>query len=460
MAAARGYDPSAATRRRRNRAPVAERIAATLVLSLFGVPGASFAISLNGSDFQVSSYTTTGQYHPHVASDSSGNFVVVWQSLGSAGTDSYGYSVQGQRYNAGGSPNGGQFQVNSDTPGNQFYPSVASDPAGDFTVVWYNDSEIFVKGQRYGASGSPSGGEFQVGSYAPGSGVLSVVSSVASDSKGDFVVAWHSNGSPGNDTSDLSVQGERYSAGGAAIGGQFQVNTYTTSFQSSPDVASDANGNFVVVWESNGSAGTDASLTSIQGQRYAANGSAIGGQFQVNSYTSLTQLTPAVASDSKGNFIVVWGSDGSPGTDTSSYSIQGQRYNASGAALGAQFQVNTYTTGTQFYPSVASDSFGDFVVAWSSVSGTGPPATLEGQAFSASGAPIGSEFQVNTYTTGEAVQSSVASDSAGKNIVVVWSSAGGFSIRGQRFLPEPSRAQGLGAVLAMAVWLAHRRTAN
>jgi hypothetical protein len=48
------------------------------------------------------------------------------------------------------------------------------------------------------------------------------------------------------------------------VGSQFQVDTYTTSFQSSPSVAAEADGDFVVVWVS----GSDASDYSNQGQRY------------------------------------------------------------------------------------------------------------------------------------------------------------------------------------------------
>jgi len=41
-----------------------------------------------GSEFQVNSYTTGGQRLPSVASDAAGHFVVVWQSNGSSGSDS------------------------------------------------------------------------------------------------------------------------------------------------------------------------------------------------------------------------------------------------------------------------------------------------------------------------------------------------------------------------------------
>src|SRR4030095_6061477 len=76
----------------------------------------------------------------------------------------------------------------------------------------------------------------------------------------------------------------------------------------------------------------------------------LGPEFQANTYTTSSQIQPAVGSDGLGNFVVVWASDGCDGTDTDDWSVQGQRYDASGTPLGAQFQVNTFTTGFQTYP--------------------------------------------------------------------------------------------------------------
>ena len=81
-----------------------------------------------------------------------------------------------------------------------------------------------------------------------------------------------------------------------------------------------------MVWESNGSAGSDASGLSVQGQTYDASGAPIGGQFQVDTYTTSNQRLPAVSTDSAGHLVVVWTSFGSAGSDTSGESVQGQRY--------------------------------------------------------------------------------------------------------------------------------------
>jgi len=139
---------------------------------------------------------------------------------------------------------------------------------------------------------------------------------------------WDSNSSSGTDTSYRSIQGQRYASDGSTRGAEFQVNTYTTSDQEYPSVATDVDGDFVVVWHSFGSSGTDASLHSIQGQRYLSEGTALGAEFQVNSYTTNSQRTPSVAAEADGSFVVAWAS-GQPFASDSS--IQAQRYSVAAA---------------------------------------------------------------------------------------------------------------------------------
>ena len=44
----------------------------------------------------------------------------------------------------------------------------------------------------------------------------------------------------------------------------------------------------------------------------------------------------------------------------------GQQYSSLGLPVGGEFRVNTYTTGDQSYPDIAMDQNGDFVVTWAS----------------------------------------------------------------------------------------------
>ncbi len=65
-----------------------------------------------------------------VATAPGGEFMVVWVSPNSAGSDSDGTSVQAQRFDAAGVMSGGQFQVNTATAGNQNQAEVAIDGSG------------------------------------------------------------------------------------------------------------------------------------------------------------------------------------------------------------------------------------------------------------------------------------------------------------------------------------------
>jgi len=398
----------------------------------------------NGPEFQINTYSTSGQQRPSVAVAGQGRFVVVWQSDGSSGSDT-GWSIQGQRYDANGAADGVEFQINTYSTNNQLFPAVAMNDSGNFVVVWESrgsngtDTSFFsIQGQRFDASGDPMGGEFQVNTYTTS---YQLQPAVAMDPSGNFVVVWESDGSSGTDTSFFSIQGQLYDADGATVGGQFQINTYSTNDQLVPSVAMNEQGDFIVLWESDGSSGSDADW-SIQGQRFDASGLPVGSEFQVNSYTTGVQRLPSVASNLQGDFVAVWSSNGSSGTDTDWYSVQGQRYDSSGAPLGAQFEVNSYTTHDQTEPSVASDDSNSFVVLWQSRGSSGSDTnsfSIQGQRYRADGLPVDGEFQVNTYTTDGQILPAVAVDGPG-NFVVAWTSYGSggsdtesYSIQGQRY---------------------------
>lgn len=143
---------------------------------------------------------------------------------------------------------------------------------------------------------------------------------------------------------------------GQPVGNEFPVNTYFSGQQAVPDIAMDAVGNVVVVWQSDGQ---DGDGLGIFGQRFDAVGNPLGGEFQVNAYTPGDQAFPVVASDANGNFVVVWQSDGQDGDGLG---VFGRRYDLFGNQFGVEFQVNTYTTGDQRHPDVASDANGNIII--------------------------------------------------------------------------------------------------
>jgi hypothetical protein len=384
-----------------------------------------------GPEFRVNTFITGTQAAPFARYDPSGNFVVVWRSTGQDGS---GDGIFGQRYSGAGAPLGPEFRINTFTTSSQARASVATDPSGGFVVVWQGQGNqdgagAGIFGQRFAGTGAPLGPEFRVNTYTT---EYQTAPSVASDSAGNFVVAWTSTDQDG---SSDGVYGQRYASVGVPLGPEFLVNTYTTSIQRFPSVASDAAGDFVVVWWSYQQAGSDFG---VFGQRYAATGAPLGTEFRVNSQTLDIQAVSHVASDPSGNFVVVWRSDQQGGWYAD---VFGQRYASTGAPLGPEFRINTYTTSSQFPHAVASDAAGNFVVTWISFGqDDGMYSGVYAQRYASSGVALGPEFRANTFTPDQqgVLGSSVAADPTG-NFVIVWDSKNqdgpGYGVYGQRYSP-------------------------
>ena len=378
---------------------------------------------LLGPEFQVNTYTTGFQGNSAVAADALGNFVVVWSSYLQDGSSR---GVFGQRFNSAGSAVGSEFLVNSYTTSDQAYPAVAADSSGSFVVAWeslgQDGSSYGVFAQQFNSAGSPLGSEVPVNGFTEGQQRRPAV---AASGSGNFVVVWDSFGQDGW---GFGVFGRRYDSAGAPLGSEFQVNTYTANSQWNPAVAADGSGNFVVVWAS---ADQDGSGDGVFGQRFNSVGSPVGSEFPVNTYTTNDQWYPAVAADGSGNFVAVWQSYGQDGEWDG---VFGQRFNSVGSAVGSEFLVNSYTTGGQRRPAVAADGSGNFVVVWVG-EGQNDYGGIFGQRFSLSGGPVGSEFLVNTENTPNQRYPAVAAEVSG-NFVVVWESDGqdgsGYGVFGKR----------------------------
>jgi hypothetical protein len=388
-----------------------------------------------GGEFRVNTYTAQDQDDAAVGMGPDGRFVIAWESPNIDGSND---AVMRQRYAADGAPQGANFQVNTYTDNNQDDVAVAVARDGSFVVVWDSFGQegplgySGVFGQRYDASGNPLGSEFRVNTYTTDDQGLP---SVAIAPNKSFVVVWASrNQVPGGEVETFA---QRFDAAGVPIGGEFQVNTYTAGYQqpvrTGPGVAIDASGNFVVVWTSyDPVGGQDGSFAAVFGQRFSSSGTRLGGEFQVNTYTTNNQVYPTVAMASSGDFVVVWESP----QDGSTYGVFGQRFNASGSPLGAEFQVNTYTTSYQDVATVTADLQGNFVVVWGSNNQDGSGGAIMARRFASNGSARGTEFRVNTYTTNSQQGASIAADGVG-NFTVAWESfpqdGSGRGVFAQRF---------------------------
>ena len=392
-----------------------------ILVSLVGCAGLLFAQTARlGSEFRVNSYTTSYQERPQVSRNDAGAFVVVWQSQLKDGSMR---GIAARRYDASGANQGPEFDVNTYTAGDQLLPSVALDGLGEFVVVWQSEGQDGqyggVFGQRFNSSGAPTGGEFFVNTYTTGD---ERSPAVAKDSSGNFVVIWEDGAGPAGlccfrDGEGSAIYGQRFSNVGVLQGAEFLVNSYTRDYQSYPAVGRADAGNFVVAWSSYGQ---DRSDYGIFGQRYLSSGATSGSEFQANTFTAFSQVSSRVAVNGSGSFVVAWQGYGQDG---SGYGVFAQRFSSTGTKVGSEFRANTYTVGDQKNPAVAIDNSGNFVIVWQSNLQDGSGTGVFGQRYTSAGAAKGLEFRVNSYTFGSQRFPSVDMDGSG-NFVAAWESVG------------------------------------
>ena len=378
-----------------------------------------------GSEFQVNTYTINHQTYPWVAADTGGDFTVAWASFEQDGSV-LGDGVFERRFSASGAPLAAEFQVNVFTESGQTYPTASAASGGGFVVEWQSFGQdgaangIFAR--FVSSAGAPLGGEFQLNAYT---GDSQRHPSAAARVGANFVVAWDSNGQDG---SGYGVFARRFSSTGAPLASEFQVNSFTPDSQLRPSLAARPNGDFVVAWQG----AFDGSSPGIFARRFSSAGAPIAAELQVNTHTEDGQYRASVAVDADGDFVVAWDS---LFQDGSGYGVFARRFSSAGVALASEFQVNTYTASSQHRSAVAADPAGSFVIVWQSYTQDGSKNGVFARRFSSSGVSLAAEFQVNLRTAEGQGKPSVVIDHG--RFVVAWHSGvqdgSAYGIFAQRF---------------------------
>ena len=350
-----------------------------------------------GGEAFVNQTLAGNQYHPNVTALSDGGYLILWQSDNNDGSS---WAVMGRVYNADGTARSDEFLANRVTSSDQSKAQAVALADGGFLVAWHGQGEDMygygVFGQRFNADGDAIGGEFPLDStrtYGEQNYPF-----LAAGSNGSIIAVWqgHDPASDGywGDGSGWGIFGTRFNLDAnpaAPTGGESQVNTKSAHDQSAPDIATMADGSYIVVWQSAPSRGTgDISSNGIFAQRYTATGQPIGGEFTVNTTLTGDQSKPQVVALDGGGYVVTWHSSTGDGAG---YGIFAQRFDAAGAPVGGEFQVNSGAAGNQYDPQITAltgANAGGFVITWHQDS-----AEVEARVFDAAGNPVGTDLQVN-----------------------------------------------------------------
>lgn len=252
--------------------------------------------------------------------------------------------------------------------------------------------------------------------------VPAVAGVAAGSTAGTFLVVWEST-SPAD---PLGISARFFPKTGLPKGADLLVNKDIYPPQHEPAVASDALGNYVVVW----SVASVSSLNSdIMAQRYKATGTVNGPAFLVNADTlgapqPATDVSPAVAMAADGSFVVSWIRSVPPDVNSQGAppAVMVRRYSKLGAPVGAPAQISTgLVAGNR--PGVCIDTTGRAVVVWTNIDEIRPfePSLLgvSLRRVSPAGAPLDTEFVVATPLSSDS--SAAVACGPGGTFVVAWS---------------------------------------
>lgn len=284
--------------------------------------------------FEILVNTTVSgdQQTPDIAVSSGGTILVVWADGSSAGPDTSGYGIRGRLFNDDGDPLvNSQTQDTADFQVNQVYPNVQRDPAA-----------------------SSDGGDGFVVIWADASGTL--------------------------DPSGFGIAGTLLDSTGGFLSTDFLVNSTTAGNQIAPRVALQPSLGLAAIWtdyslvEDMWESGIRARLLDTTGG-FRVNHTGSDADFQVNTTYDSAQELPTLASDPDGNLLMVW--QDMSATDGSSAQVRARAAAADGTPLafflsdGSDFQVNTTFQWAQHSPVVCN--VGDwFVALWTDESKTVP----------------------------------------------------------------------------------------
>ncbi|HEV7661296.1 MAG TPA: cadherin-like domain-containing protein, partial [Allosphingosinicella sp.] len=139
----------------------------------------------------VNTTIASTQQFPTVAALAGGGYVVAWEDYSASGGDISGNALRAQIFDASGNALGSEFIVNFTTEGDQSRPTIAGLPDGGFVIGWWNQADGVgvneIRAQTFDALGNRRGGEFEVNSDSFGD---QLGPALAVSANGQLVATW------------------------------------------------------------------------------------------------------------------------------------------------------------------------------------------------------------------------------------------------------------------------------
>ncbi|MFN9718521.1 MAG: DUF2341 domain-containing protein, partial [Planctomycetota bacterium] len=274
--------------------------------------------------------------------------------------------------------------------------AIARDAFGNTVIVWSTQNQdgsgYGVFARLFDSFGQPRSSEFRVNEATLGDQFWA---RVAMDAAGGFVVTWTSDAQDGD---GRGIYARRFAANGTALGAEFLVNTTTTADQLNSTIAINKSGDFVIAWEGNG----PGDPSGVFFRRFTSSGTASDAtELRANIAVGIAQRDAQVALDDTGRFVVAW---------EESQKIYFQRFSASAVVEGTRVQVSP-TADACSQPAMAMDGAGNFTIVYRT---DGAIPGISGRGFNADGTQRYTWFQVSS---GDSASASITMSPTGQFLV-------------------------------------------
>jgi hypothetical protein len=295
-----------------------------------------------------------GAGSPKVALDASGNAIAVWTQ-----SDGTRYNVRANRYSAASGTWGTAQLIQTDYSQPADGPQIAVDAAGNAIVVWYQDGDgvlatrYDIWANRYDAATGTWGAASLIETDNTGGGGEGL--HVAIDGSGNAIAVWNQS-----DGTRFNILANRYTTATGAWGTAQLIETDNAGDAGDPRVGFDAAGNAIAVWQQ-----FDGTRWSIFANRYNAATGTWGTAQLIETDNTGPAYIPQVAVDASGNAIAVW-----EHYDGTRYNIVANRYTAATGAWGTAQLIETDDAGGADGPQIAIDAGGNALAVWFQHDGT------------------------------------------------------------------------------------------
>ncbi len=313
-----------------------------------------------GSETPLGLWGESHQLAPALASDPTGG---IWAAWVSHGQDGDGGSIIARHLSCE-FDGGSEILVNESWQGHQADPVIAVAPTGRALLAWTSSpgmnrsAKILVR--LFGTDGEPISREIHV---ADVDGRYENVPSAAAASDGTFAVVF---GVFDEHMKPVGIRMQRLDTDGRRLGREINVSGSVKHSQIEPVISAAPDG-WIVAWLDAESDGSDYGVIA---QRLDRDGAAIGEPFIVNTTTDGLQNGPAVAVARDGAFTIAWN-----GSDDDKAGVFAQRFAADGSRIGGEFRLTDRSEGAQRMRIAAGTrrlvyaADGSLICAWSGDAG-------------------------------------------------------------------------------------------